>query len=99
MSEPAATLASRRTAVRLIVDEHRLRERIVAVVREGEQHVVPASRQADLARAAVQHQMRRLTALATNFEIPPSHAEAQAGAERFRRRLLRREARREMRHA
>src|SRR5207249_1336483 len=97
-SGPAATLTSRRSPVRVIVHEHRLRERVVAVVGQGQQHVTAAAGQTQLARAAVEHQARRLAALAADLEIAPAHAEAQPAAERLRGRLLGREARGEVGH-
>src|SRR6267143_424923 len=97
-SDPAATLPSRRSPLRIIVHEHRLRERVVAVMRERQQHVAAAARQAQLARAAVQHEAGRLAALAMDLEVAPAHAETQAGAERLGGRLLGREARGEVRH-
>src|SRR5438445_1392933 len=97
-SGAAATLTSRRSPVRVIVHEHRLRERVVAVVGQGQQHVTAAAGQTQLARAAVEHQARRLAALAADLEIAPAHAEAQPAAERLRGRLLGREARGEVGH-
>src|SRR5216110_2608206 len=80
-SGPAATLTSRRSPLRIIVHEHRLRERVVAVVRERQQHVAAAARQPQRARAAVQQEARRLAALAMDLEVAPAHAETQPGAE------------------
>ncbi len=83
--------------MRLIIDEHRLRERIVTVVREGQQHLSSAAGQAEVSRAAVQHELGGLPALTTDLQIPPADAERQSRPERLRGRLFRREARREMR--
>src|SRR5689334_17490480 len=98
MSEPAATLTSRARAIRLIVHEHRLRERVVTVVRQGEQHVVTAARQAQLSCASMQDEPRRLAAVTAHLEVAPAHAEAQPGAQRLRGRLFGGEARGKVRH-
>src|SRR5687767_2669006 len=68
---PAATLTRtrRNRGGRLIIDEHRLRQRVLAIMRERQQHAAAAARQRQLARAAVKHERGRLTALAAHFQL------------------------------
>src|SRR3989442_15166337 len=82
VSESDATLSARaqRTVRRTsIVDEHRLRDGVVAVVAQGQEHAVGAPRARDLARAAAEHEDRRAAALAPHLELAPAHAEPEAG--------------------
>jgi hypothetical protein len=94
-------LASRRAGrgrrVRaIVVDEHRLGQSIVALVREGQQHALTTTSTTDLARATGKDQRGRLAALAPHLELAPVDAEAQAGAESLESSLLGREARGEV---
>src|SRR5688572_299875 len=70
---PAATLARtrRNRARRLIIDEHRLRQRVLAIVRERQQRAAAAARERQLVRAAVQHERGRFTTLAAHFQLTP----------------------------
>src|SRR4051812_35577207 len=99
----AATLAARAqltgcTLTGDVVDQHRLGDRVVAVVAQREEHALGAARAGELTRASVQDQHRRAAALSPDLELAPVHAEAQPGAERLEPRLLRGEARGEVRH-
>src|SRR6266446_6623422 len=85
--ERAATLRS----ARLVIDQHRLGARVLAIVRQREQHSPPPTRLADRARPAGEHEDRRLAPLPPHFELAPADAEAEPGAERLEARLLRRE--------
>src|SRR5712692_1719393 len=82
---------------RAVGDEHGLGERVVAVVREGEQHPAAPARQADLARAPPEDQHGGLALLAAHLELAPPDAEPQPPAERLETSLLGGEARREVR--
>src|SRR5207302_2393234 len=85
--ERAATLWS----ARLVIDQHRLGARVLAIVRQREQHSPPPTRLADRARPAGEHEDRRLAPLPPHFELAPADAEAEPGAERFEAGLLGRE--------
>src|SRR5262245_50881756 len=66
-------------------DEHGLRERVVAVVGEGEEHLTGALRQRDRPAAPTQDHPRGLAALASHFHLAPldTHPEPRAqGLER-----------------
>src|SRR3989442_2320871 len=91
----AATLSAR---AQPIADEHRLGDRVVAVVRERQQHAIAAALPRDLARAPAQDQHRRAAALALHLELAPADAEPQPGAERLQPGFLGGEAGGEVRH-
>ena len=82
----------------LLVHQHRLRERVVAVVRQGEQH--PAARRVPKPISRERPDRTRVgacVALAADLELAPVDAELQPRAERLEPRLLGGEPRREVR--
>src|SRR5262245_49459544 len=82
----------------IVGDEHRLRQRAVAVMRESEEHAGAAAPPPDLARSAAEHERGRLAALANDLELAPLDPQAQPRSERLQPGLLGREARGEVRH-
>src|SRR3972149_870950 len=95
MTGPVATLRSRaiRRNRRIIAHEHRLGERVVPLVGQGQEHPLATAGAADLPRAAGEHEDRRLAPLAPDLELAPAHAEPEPRAERLQPGLLPREAR------
>src|SRR6266478_3495902 len=91
MARPSAKLGRSRPGIRRVSDEERLRHGVVTIVREREQDARGA-----LGAAREDHD-RRLAALAADFELAPVDPHAQTRAEGFERRLLGREAGREVR--
>src|SRR5579862_119185 len=65
-------------------------------VAEADHHFPDAAFPGKLQRSAMQDGKRFARGLAAHFDVPPAHAAADARAERFRDRFLRREPRREM---
>src|SRR6185295_14357778 len=96
-ASPSATLAAPRLVIGAVPDQHGLRHRVLAVVGEREEHPRAALGERDLARAAGERHGGSLTALAPDFQLAPVHSHAQARAEGLEGRLLRCEARREVR--
>src|SRR2546428_4948998 len=95
MTAPVVTLTSCRS--RIGSDEHGLRHRVLAVVREREQEpVAAAAGAADLLRASAQDEHGRLPALAAHLELAPVDTQPQPGAERLEARFLGGEARSEV---
>jgi len=80
----------------LIVHQHRLRERIVPFVRQGEQHPAAAFPN-PISATGPTGPGRGLRALAAHLELAPADAELQPRAQRLESRLLGGEPRREVR--
>src|SRR5262245_20180930 len=94
VSEGAQPVRTNDPTAKLVAHQNRLRERIVTIVGQRQQHPAPALAQADLPGSAGQNERGRFLALAAHLELAPVHAHREAGAQRLEARLLRGEARR-----
>src|SRR5262249_40103555 len=86
---PATRLLTARRAIEPIADQHGLRDRIVAVVRERHEDAIAAPGAGDRAAGAAQHHRGRSAPLAPHLELAPGDAHREPGAQRLERRLLR----------
>src|SRR5215831_16699465 len=72
-----------------IAEQHGLRERVVAVMREREDYAGRALGERDGAALSGEHDGRSLTALAAHLDLAPLDPHAKACAQRLERGLLR----------
>src|SRR5215475_11455101 len=85
-------LAAPRRRISCVPDEEGLGHRVVAIVREREQHERGALGAGGEPGTSRQHHRGRLAPLAADLELPPLDAHAEPGAEGLQGRLLRGEA-------
>src|SRR4029078_10166581 len=81
----------------VVTHQNRLRQRIVTVVGQREQHPAAALDQADLPGPPREDEGRCLLALAAHLQLAPPHAHLRSGAQGLEPRLLGGESRREVR--
>src|SRR5215813_9207758 len=85
-------LGAARRRISRVPDEEGLGHRVVAIVREREQHARGTLGAGKGAGASRQHHGGRLAPLAAHLELSPLHPHAEPGAEGLQGRLLRSEA-------